>query len=609
MTLLLYFGALSCGDGGGTGPGVASVAITPSSGTVNELDSLQLTATPKDGNGNPLTGRAIAWSTNAGTKASVSQTGLVHAFHPGPITVTAASEGVAGSATVTIVVPVRVVVLAPTADTLNKGDTVRLTATLFGIGADPPTDSTLTWTSSDPLVATVVSGLVSATGGGSTMVTATATSGKNGTAVITVRPPVATVTISPSDTLVYATNFASFVTIVRDAQGDTLTQWQDFCPTGCNVTYPVTLRNLDTTVARFVLCCTVVARKGGVDTIVATSQGVSDSAILRVMPLTFTAVAVGNDGACGLNVDSIAYCWGAGSPRVASAGQRFVHIDYGQHDACGLSAAGVPQCFLDTSSTPVGAPASDSLTVGATFLCGLTTGGEAWCAGGGLSGQLGAGLDTGYSKQAMTVTGGHTFTTISAGGDNACAIATGGAAYCWGSNAGGMLGNGDTVSHSSTPVPVAGNLTFVQISAGYGHVCGVTNSGDGYCWGSNLLGELGSGDTASSRSTPQMVAGGLQFAMVSAGAYHSCGLTTTGAAYCWGLGTVLGRAAGTNSSTPVPVDGGLTFLTVDASLSVDPSLDGSCGRTTDGVYCWGISITGVDGLFQSLTPVKVDGQQ
>lgn len=610
FALLAGFVTVGCG-GDGSGPSSpASVAVSPPSATVDQFDSLQLSATPKDAQGNPLTGRVVTWSTDAGIKASVSPTGLVHAFQGGGITVTATSEGVSGSASITIVIPVAIVTLTPNAITLVAGDTVRLSVTLLGPSGDPPTDSTLTWTSSDTAAATVAGGLVTARQGGLATVKATAANGEFGSAAMTIFGAVATVTISPADTAVYVTDLASFVTIVRDAQGDTLTQWQEFCPTGCKQIYPVALLSLDTTVANFVGCCTLVARKPGIDTIVATSQGVSDSAVLHVAPLTFTSVAVGNFQACGLNSDSVVYCWAAGRPSPAAAGQRFVDVDLGSFTACGLTAAGAPLCFADTAATPLGAPSSDSLDVGATFLCGLTSGGVAWCAGGGSSGQLGSGLDTVFSKQAVTVAGSHTFTSISAGGDNACAIAVGGAAYCWGSNGGGLLGSGDTVSHSSIPVPVAGNFTFVQISAGFGVACGVTNTGAGYCWGFNQYGQRGTGDTATSANTPQPVAGNLQFSSISAGAQHSCGVTSTWAAYCWGLGGLLGTASGASSSTPVPVDGGLSFLSIDAGMAAASfASEGTCGRTTDGVYCWGVGITGVEGLGQSSIPVKVDGQQ
>src|SRR6058998_3297698 len=67
-----------------------------------------------------------------------------------------------------------------------------------------------------------------------------------------------------------------------------------------------------------------------------------------------------------------------------------------------------------------------------------------------------------------------TFATLSGGGDHTCGVTTGGAAYCWGNNGLGQLGNG-TTTNSATPVAVAGGLTFATVSASTGSfTCGLT---------------------------------------------------------------------------------------------------------------------------------------
>lgn len=153
----------------------------------------------------------------------------------------------------------------------------------------------------------------------------------------------------------------------------------------------------------------------------------------------------------------------------------------------------------------------------------------------------------------VPVSGGQRFAAISAGDSHTCGLTTGGAAWCWGLNQYGELGDGTTTMRL-VPVPVSGGLGFASISAG-GHTCGVTPGGQAYCWGWNQFGQLGDG-TTDSRLTPVSVAGGLLFATVATGGgSHTCGVTPTGEAYCWGQNDygVLGNGNTTDSHVPVAV--------------------------------------------------------
>src|SRR5439155_21328581 len=62
----------------------------------------QLTATPKDAAGNPLSGRSVTWSSNAPTIAAVNSNGLVVGVAAGSASISATSEGIAGSAAITV---------------------------------------------------------------------------------------------------------------------------------------------------------------------------------------------------------------------------------------------------------------------------------------------------------------------------------------------------------------------------------------------------------------------------------------------------------------------------------------------------------------------------
>ncbi len=81
---------------------VASVTIAPASGTVTPGGTIQLTATTRDAGGNILSGRSISWSSSNGQIASVSSSGLVTGVASGTATITATSEGVQGTASITV---------------------------------------------------------------------------------------------------------------------------------------------------------------------------------------------------------------------------------------------------------------------------------------------------------------------------------------------------------------------------------------------------------------------------------------------------------------------------------------------------------------------------
>ena len=135
---------------------------------------------------------------------------------------------------------------------------------------------------------------------------------------------------------------------------------------------------------------------------------------------------------------------------------------------------------------------------------------------------------------------------------------------------------------------------WVSISAGYEHTCGVTVTGAAFCWGELGMspdgGFLGNGSSAGS-SIPVGVIGGLTFASVDAGDRHSCGILVDRRVFCWGLNSY--GAAGNGSGfdvdqlAPVPLALGRTFASVSAGAGY------VCGVTTDAAgYCWGLDDVG-----------------
>ena len=310
----------------------------------------------------------------------------------------------------------------------------------------------------------------------------------------------------------------------------------------------------------------------------------------------------------------------------ASGGLTFQSVSAGGQFSCGVTTSGAAYCWgrnpdgqrgdgggtgVD-SNVPVavsGGHIFQSVSAGSKHTCGVTMSGAAYCWGSNNTGQLGNGSNT-RSNVPVAVSGMLTFQSVSAGAQHTCGVTMSGAAYCWGSGNRGQLGNGTWPGDSNEPVPVSGTHVFQSVVADR-HSCGVTTSGAAYCWGLNGTGQLGDGTNTLS-SVPVAVMGGLAFQSVTIGDQHTCAVTTAGLAYCWGAnrdyldGPVgqLGDGSFTNSSEPVAVSGVLTFQSVAAGSFH------TCGVTTSGAYCWGDDSRGqlgIPNLFQTNVPLAVFG--
>lgn len=180
---------------------------------------------------------------------------------------------------------------------------------------------------------------------------------------------------------------------------------------------------------------------------------------------------------------------------------------------------------------------------------------------------------------------------IVAGGSHSCALSAAGRAYCWGDNNLGQLGVAQGIELAKSPIKVSTDVVFTSLAAGGLHTCGLTVSGDAYCWGFNRSGQLGS---LTQLTTPTRVSGGVPPMMqLSAGANHTCGLTRAGVVYCWGdntfgqIGDGIDRSATAQIGSvatpePVAIGGERRFVAVTATWS------STCAIATSGeTYCWG----------------------
>jgi len=106
----------------------------------------------------------------------------------------------------------------------------------------------------------------------------------------------------------------------------------------------------------------------------------------------------------------------------------------------------------------------------------------------------------------VPVSDGLRLVAVAGGFYHTCGLATSGAAYCWGRNEFGNLGDNTLINHF-TPVAVSGANTFIDAPrGGFGHSCARASSGTAYCWGYNSFAQLGDGKTTDS-NVPVKVAG------------------------------------------------------------------------------------------------------
>jgi trimeric autotransporter adhesin len=207
---------------------VSSVTVTLASAALNAGQQTQASAVLKDASGNTLS-RTVTWSSLDTAVAKVSTTGLVTAYAGGTVAIMANSEGVSGSASLTVTTPAptavaKVILDAPT-QSLTVGQTIQTVVTLNDAQNNILTGRTITYSTANPSIVSVsATGLIKGVGPGSAKVTATS-GGISGSETFTVTAAVssiASIAVTPATVSLAVGQTSQETAVAKDAQGNTI---------------------------------------------------------------------------------------------------------------------------------------------------------------------------------------------------------------------------------------------------------------------------------------------------------------------------------------------------------------------------------------------------
>ncbi len=255
------------------------------------------------------------------------------------------------------------------------------------------------------------------------------------------------------------------------------------------------------------------------------------------------ALGVGERHACAVNNGGQVLCWGDD-----------------QNGQLGDGTAGSPS-IRATPAPVLGVTGAVDVAAGPDHSCALIDDGSVQCWGNDTGGVLGDGLVGSPTIRAFAadVAGLSGAQSIAAGADSTCVALTSGGAACWGADSVGQLGDGSpNNSFQPNPSSVVGTSGLTTVGAGHYFNCAVASNGAAVCWGRDFYGELGDGTVAapSTNPAPVGVAGLSDAKSIDGGAGHACAVRATGRVVCWGsdnAGQLGDGQTGTPSDNPSPV--------------------------------------------------------
>ncbi len=295
--------------------------------------------------------------------------------------------------------------------------------------------------------------------------------------------------------------------------------------------------------------------------------------------VTWSEVAVGTSHTCAITGAGALYCWG-----------RNVDGQLGLGDDAQYRT---PQRVGTASDW-------SNIATGDGHTCAVRGGTSLYCWGANSSGQVGNGDSLGDDVwtpyQVFSPGEGFTWKKVSIGASYVCALSTVGSLFCWGKNngfgiGGGALGDG-TTDDQNEPVPSVPGMRFTDVSAGFTSTCAIAVGGGTWCWGINMYGALGNGNAlpdflfAFMGGVNSASAGGSAVA-VSTGTWSGCAIRRGGDLYCWGLAFGGEIPVGRDASSPVPAKVGSGYTAISEGNGFNGP-GGGCGIKVDAtLWCWG----------------------
>jgi len=266
-------------------PEVAEVRVLPESSDVVVGSTLQLTAQPRNSNGQNLQGESITWTSSDTEVATVDATGTVTLLSTGSVDITASARGKRGKGHLNVTpVPVASIVVNPMPLTLQVGQSGALSASTYSSDGTILTGRSITWSSSNTAAATVnQNGVVSGVAAGSATITGTSENVSGTTTVSVSITPVASVVLNPTSLALQVGQSNSINATTLSSAGTVLA--------GRTVTW----QSSNTAVATVSSAGSVTAVAVGSTSVTALSEGVSSSATA----ITVTAAPVPNPGTVG----------------------------------------------------------------------------------------------------------------------------------------------------------------------------------------------------------------------------------------------------------------------------------------------------------------------